>query len=141
MDSINYFIKIETCNKMQLLELTQAEQLTQIYFDKEWWHDYKMPYEEALNYHQWQLENNFIHTYSEEGIVLGYYQRYFVDNTCYLVNIYIDEQYRHGKVFKELYKHFFNTLPKNITQVVGTSQKLGGKLFTRLITKERTHGN
>ena len=59
-----------------------------------------------------------------------------------LTNIYIADVFRNGKVFKALYHRFFNTMPKNIIKVVGTSHshKFGGKLFTRIITKERRYG-
>ena len=120
-----------------------VEQLVDIYEKYENWHEYKMPYNEAIDYHQFHLDKGNIEVYEENGIVLGYYQRYLTGDTCYLTNIYIVDGFRNGKVFKVLYHRFFNTMPKNITKVVGTSHshKFGGKLFTRVITKERRDGN
>jgi hypothetical protein len=99
-----------------------------------------MSYEEAIEYHSWQLKKGNIVHYTEYEQVLGYYQRYCEGDTCYLVNIYIESDYRQGRVFKNLYRRFFTTMPLNIKKVVGTSQKFGGKLFTRFITKERRKG-
>lgn len=121
---------------------TIPEQLTEIYLTQEKWHAFKMPYEEALKYHKRQLENGFISVYeSENGEVLGYYERHFVYNVCFLDNAWIKEGYRRGEVFKELYRRFFATLPDNINRIMGEKQKLGGKLHKVFINKGRKDGN
>ena len=115
-------------------------QLVDIYRNEENWHTFKMSFESALIYHKTRYENGSIHTYEENGEVLGYYERYFNGDTCTLYNIWIKKEARRGKVFKELYKHFFKTMPENIKYIVGEKQKLGGKFQKVLISKERKNG-
>ena len=104
------------------------EQLVLIYA-QEHWHKTRMPYETALDYHKSRYENGVIHTYEENGEVLGYYERYIQGDTCILYNTWIKEDCRRGKVFKALRRHFFETLPKNITHITGEKVKLGGKIM------------
>ena len=104
-----------------------VSQLVEIYLTKEPWHESFMPLKEAVNYHKTRYENGIIHTYEEDGKVLGYYERYFYDDTCVLYNVYVEEGYRQGRVFKELYRHFFKNMPDNIQYIVGEKVKLGGK--------------
>jgi hypothetical protein len=86
-----------------------------------------MLYPDALWYHKTRYENGNIHTYEENGEVIGYYERYFVEDKCFLYNVWVKEGERQGKVFKELYRHFFKTMPDNIRYIVGEKIKLGGK--------------
>jgi hypothetical protein len=106
---------------------TIPAQLVDIYFNEEWWHKNRMTYLQAFDYHKTRYENGTIYTYEEKGEVLGYYERYIQGNTCILYNIWIKESLRRGRVFKELYRHFFATLPIQIDTIVGEKQKLGGK--------------
>lgn len=115
--------------------MTLAEQLTDIYYKEEYWHKSRLSFADALEYHKKRLENGDIYTYEENGEVLGYYERYFKDDICFLYNVWVNQEYRKGKVFKELYKHFFETMPKHIKYIEGEKQKLGGKLM-----KEKIHG-
>jgi hypothetical protein len=114
-----------------------AEQLTDIYFTKENWHKTRMNGAEALKYHHTEYENGNIHVYEEEGKVLGYYERSIIGDTCFLKNVWIDENYRHGKVFKELYKHFFSTMPTHIKYIIGDKVKLGGRFMRAKITRSK----
>ena len=120
--------------------MTIAQQLTRIYFDQETWHTHRMTYDSALRYHKTRYENGDIHTYEEDGEVIAYFERYFVRNTCILYNVWVRSDKRQGKVFKSLYRHFFKTMPKNITEIVGNKQKLGGKLVKEVINKEKYYG-
>lgn len=120
--------------------MTVSEQLTDIYFKKENWHVFKMSYDKALNYHQRAYDNGNIHIYEENGIVLGYYERHFVSNVCFLDNVFVENNHRKGKVFKALYKHFFQTLPENIDFIMGEKQKVFGKMQIVRINKESKHG-
>lgn len=109
------------------------EQLTKIYLEEETWHTQKMSYDKALEYHKTRWEKGQIHTQeNEKGDVVGYYERYFVDDKCFLYNLWIHKDYRQGKVFRELYRHFFGTMPSNIKYIVGEKQKLGGKYMKAL---------
>ena len=119
---------------------TIAEQLTEIYFKEEWWHSPRLTLGEALKYHQDKLDSGNIVCYLDNGEVLGYYERFINGDTCTLANIYIKKEVRQGKIFKELYRHFFKTLPLNIVKIVGTKQKIHGKFIERIITKERRNG-
>lgn len=116
------------------------KQLIYIYENFEWWHKTRMSYSEAIHYHKKCYDNGNIHIYEEHGEVLGYYQRYFKDDTCILYNLYIKPEYRQGRIFKELYRHFFKTMPNNIKYITGEKVKLGGKFQKVLISKERKNG-
>lgn len=116
------------------------EQLLEIYYNEEFWHDFKMSFEKALSYHRDELDNGSIHTYSENGELLGYYQRHFKGDECILYNVWVKRNHRYGKVFRELYRHFFKTMPKEIKYVTGEKVKLGKKFQKVLITKERRNG-
>lgn len=113
------------------------EQLVEIYNTQEWWHKTRMSYEETLQYHTSRYKNGDIHTYQENGEVLGYYERYLLWDTCILYNVWIKEDYRQGNVFKELYRYFFATMPKNIKYIIGEKVKLSGKKQKVSISKER----
>ena len=108
------------------------EQLHDIYL-KETWHKTRMSELDSLNYHKTRYENGSIYTYVEGGKVLGYYERYCIGDVCYLYNVWVNEDCRRGKVFRELYRHFFRTLPLNILEIKGEKQKLGGKLVTEKV--------
>lgn len=119
------------------MEITIPEQLTEIYFNHENWHESKMEYDEAYRYHSNRYHNGSIHVYEEDGEVLGYYERYFIYSTCFLHNVWVKDGHRHSKVFKTLYRHFFDTMPENITRIVGEKQKIGGKVVERIIRRSR----
>lgn len=94
--------------------------------NEESWHLYKMPYGEALRYHQRELDNGNITVCVEDGgDVKGYYQRKFIDNTCFFFNLYIKADRRLGRVFRNMRKSFFGFMPNNIERIIGTKQKLG----------------
>ena len=103
--------------------MTIPEQLTRIYMLKERWHKTRMDYPAALRYHQARYKNGNIYVYSENNRVLGYYERYFNFNVCFLYNVWVVRDKRRGKVFKELYRHFFKTMPNYITVIMGEKQK------------------
>jgi len=117
-----------------------AEQLTDIYFKYEWWSQPKMSYQEALNYHQERLDNGSIQVILDNGEVVAYYQREFNDEICFLVNVWVRADLRGSKVWRDLYRHFFNTMPINIKKVIGEKQKIHGRMTERFITKERRNG-
>jgi hypothetical protein len=120
--------------------LTIPQQLTEIYNNEEWWHTTRMSYSDALRYHDDRHKKGFIHVYEENGEVLGYYERYIIGDTCFLHNVYIRPEHRRGKVFKSLYRHFFDTMPEGVIKIVGTKQKIDGKLTERFIKGAR-YGN
>lgn|SRR3990167_218009 len=115
--------------------MTIPEQLTNIYYEKEWWHKKRMPYQDAINYHKTRYENGDIQAFIENGEVLGYYERYIIGNSCLLYNCWIREDKRNGYVHKVLKKKFFETMPKNIKNIVGESQKQGGRIMESRIRR------
>jgi hypothetical protein len=117
------------------------EQLTEIYFKNEPWHVFKMSYQEALDYHTRGYNNGDIHIYEDNGEVLGYYERHCVFNVCFLDNIYIKDGHRKGRVFHNLYRHFFATLPKNITHIMGEKQKTNGTMHKVKVIRRRWDGH
>lgn len=102
---------------------TIPEQLTAIYFKYEGWHVFKMSREQAINYHAKRIKNGNIQVYVDNGEVLGYVERHYVCNACFFDNVWIKDKEKRSKVFKVLYKQFFDTLPKNITHVIGHRNK------------------
>ena len=118
---------------------TIPEQLTDIYYKHEHWHAFKMPYHQALKYHEKRVKNGDIQVYIENGGILGYYQRHFVYNVCFLDNVWIKKEYRKGKVFKELYKKFFATLPAHITFIFGEHEETVFRKI-RISQWRRNHG-
>lgn len=127
-----------------MLIKTIPEQLVDIYEKYEPWHDTRMQYKQAFNYHKSHYENGDIQVYqAEDGEVLGYFERYFLWNTCILYNAWIKKDRRRGKVFIELKKRFFETLPERINIITGEKQKLGGKMQKVLIShwRKNSHGN
>ena len=107
---------------------TIVQQLVDIYYLHEDWHKTYLPPKEAFNYHKTRYENGNIYVYEENGKVLGYWERYFNGDTCILYNVYVEEGYRQGRVFRELYRHFFKSMPENIKYIIGEKQRLGGKI-------------
>jgi len=119
--------------------MTIPEQLTKIYYDKEYWHKTRMSVDEAIDYHKTRYENGDIQTYVRDGEVLGYYERYIVGNTCILYNYWIREDLRNGIVHKDLKRRFFSSMPKNVKNIIGECQKQGGRIMESRI--RRTYGN
>lgn len=98
---------------------TIPEQLTDIYYKHEHWHAFKMPYDKAIKYHARRIKNGEIQAFIENGEVLGYCERHFLGNACFLDNIWIKNTERRGKVFRGMCEQFFDTLPKYITHIIG----------------------
>lgn len=119
-----------------IAQLTILDQLLDIYYNDEWWCKNKMSYDEAVKYHYDRLQSGNIQVYQENGEVLGYYERYFKENTCILFNVYVKKEYRNRGVFKAMRKQFFLTMPSNITTIKGEKQKLGGKIMSANLKKE-----
>ena len=115
-------------------------QLLKIYYSEEFWHKTKMPYDEAYDYHKKRLEDGRIYIIVKDGKVLGYYEREINGDTCFLKNVFVIKEYRFNGVFKELYKHFFLTMSKNIKYVIGEKQSVGGKM-QRVLTGGRNGNN
>jgi hypothetical protein len=107
--------------------MTVPEQLTTIYYQYETWQKSWMKPEEAVEYHKSRYENGDIYTIIENEEVVAYYERYTVFNACILYNVWVKPDCRRGRVWRELKKHFFDTLPKNVTIIQGEKVKLGGK--------------
>jgi hypothetical protein len=119
-----------------------VDQLWFIYQNFEFWHTTRLTYDEACKYHQERLDSGNIHVYEEDGQVLGYYESYDVGSERRLNNVVVLPGYRRGRVFKELCKHFFDTMPDNIDRITGTKQKLFVKWREAKLSKlRRIHGN
>jgi len=116
--------------------MTIPEQLTKIYYEEEFWHTVRMTYPEAINYHESKYKNGDIQVYIENGEILGYYERYLLWNCCILYNTWIKKDCRRGRVFVELKRRFFDTLPSNINVILGEKQKLGGKVVKAIIRRK-----
>ena len=120
------------------------EQLVEIYYDEEWWHLSKMPEKIAWEYHNHLFRQGNIQVVAELGVVLGYYEVWFIDkkqlgrillgekfpadtenitdgNIAFLANAYIDKSFRNGRVFKLLYRRFMEQT-KHCTMISGEEQ-------------------
>ena len=104
-----------------------VEQLVEIY-RLEPWHKVRMTDDIAYKYHEEHLRNGDIVVYKEGDEVLGYYEAYYLGETCFFYNVYIKQGHRSGRVVLNLYKQFLSNLPKGIKNIVGESQKENGKL-------------
>lgn len=112
-----------------------VEQLVEIYEKYEDWHATRLTHEEAVAYHQEHYEKGDIYVVTKEGEVGGYYERYFDGDRCILFNVWVRPEMRGKETFKELYRHFFATMPKHITKIDGEKVKLGGKVMTALLRR------
>lgn len=116
-------------------------QLCDIYYKYEWWHKDIMAEPVANRYHKFLLEQGNIQVYEELGVVLGYYEVWFITrqqlnniilgkrfsaedenvtdgNIAYLANLFIDKSFRDGKVMKELL-HRFREHTKHCDIIIG----------------------
>ena len=87
----------------------------------------KMSLSEAITYHKHLLELGRIYPVLRNGKVVGYYERYFKGNECVVTNVFVKEEYRGNGVLKELKRHFYDTLPSNITKLSGNKYKFNNK--------------
>lgn len=117
---------------MQTMVKPIIEQLYDIYKQTPW-QNQEIPHDKVISYYQEMLDKNLIYIINIDGELLGYYERWFIEDTCFLVNVYSTSK----QVFKQLYRHFFNTMPKNINYVQGEKQKIGGKMVKEVITNAR----
>jgi len=107
-----------------------VEQLTEIYFQYENWHEYKLPIEQVLKYHQTMIDKGAIVVYQQDSIVLGYFEAWLINfeqfgrlvahapfnqllenttdgNLAYVANVWIHPDFRKGAVYKVLRNRFF----------------------------------
>ena len=108
-----------------------VEQLYDIWLETPW--QVKVPKEHIINYYVNMLASGGIYTIDSDGELLGYYERRFEGYTCFLVNVWVKEK----GIFKQLYRHFFDTMPLWIKYVTGDKQKLKGKRVMEIISNAR----
>jgi enolase len=125
--------------------MTIQQQLTDIYLNKETWHEKKLSYEESIKYHEHLLESGNIIVVRDGDRVIGYvefwrltYEQFGrvicgeplsamhedvqTGQIAYLANVFIEKDYRNGGVYKMMKKRFFeaNTL---CTHFVGEARR------------------
>lgn len=102
-------------------------QLNFIYYHYEWWHPYYMNVDGISCYHKEGLDAGRIKVFNQDGLILGYYERWNVSHETfdrlkgghllkpkdiipggisYLYNVWIQSEYRNGYVAKELKRMF-----------------------------------
>lgn len=112
-----------------------VEQLVDIYYKHESWHGEKLSYQEALAYHTKLYNQGNIQVYEKDGIVLGYFEAWFINfeqfgrivcrlpfsgmgedilsgKLAYVANTWIHPDFRAGVVYKVLRNRFFNICNK-----------------------------
>ena len=107
------------------------EQLYDIWLETPW--QEKVSKEEIIHYFDNMLASGGIYVIEEDGELLGFYERIFKDDTCFLKNVFA---FRPG-IFKKLYRHFFDTMPYYIKKITGDKQKLQGKRVIETISNAR----
>jgi GTP-sensing pleiotropic transcriptional regulator CodY len=135
-----------------------VEQLCDIYYKYEYWHNNKMPYPEAVNYHRQMLLQGNIKIVEDLGVVLGYYQVYLINkeqlnrlvlhknfderkedilngNIAYVANLWIDKSFRKGYVFREIRAKFLEQT-KHCSMICGEEQPRKGRL--RIFSNKRS---
>jgi ribosomal protein S18 acetylase RimI-like enzyme len=106
------------------------DELLDVYYKNEYWHQNKMPEEEARKYHKKLLEQGNIIPYVDNGNLLGYVEFWRINfeqfgkiickvpfsaylqnvtdgNIAYLANVWINPEFRHSGVIKALKMKFF----------------------------------
>ena len=116
---------------METLIKSIEEQLYDIWLKTPW--QERVPKDVIMEYFEWMLASSGIYVIEREGELLGFYERRFEDDTCFLINVFAFEI----GIFRQLYRHFFNTMPKDIKYVKGNKQKLHGKEVIEKITNAR----
>lgn len=127
------------------VDMTLAEQLTEVYLKYETWHKEKISKEEADKYHARLLSTGNIITVEKEGQLLGYvefwrlsyeqfgriiagepFSAYCEDvqsgHIAYVANTYILPEYRRGGVYRMLRDRFFEA-NKHCTHFVGEARR------------------
>jgi hypothetical protein len=115
---------------METLLKSKVDQLCEIYYKQENWHESKIPYEDAVKYHTKLFNQGNIQIYEIDGIVLGYFEVFFINfeqfgrivahapfnqmdedvisgKLAYVSNTWIHPDYRKGAVYKILRNRFF----------------------------------
>lgn len=84
-----------------------AKQLTDIYLTEEDWHQERMGREEAFLYHLSILQNSQCLTVTDGEILSGYCEFYVSNGVCFVANLFIRKQYRHGRTIKLIKNKLF----------------------------------
>lgn len=133
-----------------------VNQFVRIYEEKEDWHDKKLPHEEAVKYHKEILDKGHVIFCTDiQGVVTGYCEWWNLEHKqlkkimcgsihisedniekgdiCYVANVWIDEKYRDGELFKKMKKKLFE-LNKHCTYFLGEESRRDKRfrLFNRI---------
>lgn len=88
--------------------MTLLDQLWDIY-QLEDWHETRLTRQEADDYHERMLKNGNCFTIFDGDILAGYTEYYILYGVCYIYNMFVRPEYRHGKVMRELRNKLFGT--------------------------------
>jgi len=137
-------------------------QLVEIYFKEEPWHNRRMAFKDAVDYHTRLLEQGNINVYSELGVVLGYMEVWHINfeqlgrivckenfsayhenitdgNIAYLANIWVDKNFRRTSVFNVMKIMFFSR-HCNCDYFVGESMTKKSQLI-KVFKREQLQSN
>lgn len=118
-----------------MINRTRVQQLNDIYFNEETWHENKETLAGITNYHQIMLDNGSLLCYGEGEQVLGYVEFWLINrdqldiilrnekfiapfediksgDICFVANLWIRNDHRKGRVIKELKKDFDQSTKK-----------------------------
>jgi hemolysin-activating ACP:hemolysin acyltransferase len=105
--------------------MTDLEYITQTYYEKETWHETKLPKDIGRTYFTKGLENKNFVVLREEGLPIGYISVWFLDNEqtsrvisgqafhavdenitdgeiVFVANAYVEKEHRHNKKIMQL---------------------------------------
>jgi ribosomal protein S18 acetylase RimI-like enzyme len=106
------------------------KQLLDIYYNEEFWHRNKMPYQTAYSYHKTMFDKGNIIVNVQDEKVLGYVEFWLINeeqlshilddgkfcgdtedtengDICYVANMWIDPQYRNNGIIKQFKREIF----------------------------------
>lgn len=119
-----------------VIEKTIIDQLVDIYRNITW-QNQVISDEDIAKYYQYMIDRKQLFVVEDSGRLLGYYERRFNRDICFLINVYVIPEESGSMVFRKLYKHFFATMPLNIKYVQGEKQKLKGRVMIERISNIR----
>jgi len=136
---------------------TVVQQLNDIYWKEEHWQSHSLTPADITNYHQWMIDKGNLQYYMEDGEVLGYWECWMITseqlnriltnekfaapledtqmgNIAYLANVWMVNDDRRKRTFKNLHDRFFAMINK-CDFVTGKEIKRNSRL--RIFTARR----
>lgn len=141
--------------------MSLIEQLVDIYYDKEWWHNERLSRPEAYKYNDKLMSTGNIITCSDGDILCGYVEYWRISyeqfgrilcrepfsamhedvqtgQIAYVANTYIRPEYRDSNVYKQLRNRYFE-INDQCTHFAGTALRKSSQPI-KVFKREKIHG-